>query len=62
MKQLLLSLALSLTPALAWSQAPAVGSVSDPVSFATFSGTTPGNSSLAAHEGKIVVLMYFTPF
>ena len=58
MKRLLLSL--TLAPTLALSQAPAIGSISDPVSFATFSGPTLIDSSLAAHDGKIVVLMYFT--
>ena len=62
MKRLLLSLSLFLAPSLAHAQAPAVGSISDPVSFATFAGTTPVDSSLAAHDGKIVMLLYFTAF
>ena len=53
-------LALALLPATAFSQAPAVGSLSDPVTFATFSGTTPQDSGLTDHDGKVVVLMYFT--
>lgn len=62
MKGLILSLSLSLVPSLAPAQAPAVGSISDPVSFATFSGTPLVDSSLSAHTGKIVMLLYFTAF
>lgn len=62
MKRLLLSLALSLASTPAWSQAPAVGSISNSVGFAIFSGSTPVDSSLTAHDGKIVLLMYYTPW
>lgn len=58
MKRLLLSL--TLAPAFALAQVPPVGSISDPVSFATFAGATPVDSGLSAHDGKIVLLMYFT--
>lgn len=49
-------------PGAAFAQAPAVGTISDPVPFATFTGTTPTDSGLAAHDGKIVLLMYYTPW
>jgi hypothetical protein len=51
---------LSLLPTLVFAQAPAAGSLSDPVTFAVFSGATPVDSSLSAHAGKIVVLVYYT--
>jgi len=60
MRRLLLLLALSLAPSIAWPQAPAVGSISDPVTFAIISGGTPVDSGLSAYDGKIVLLMYFT--
>ena len=58
MKSLLL--VLSLVPAIAFSQAPPVGSISQPVGFATFTGNVPYDTGLPANDGKIVVLMYFT--
>ena len=58
MKSLLIALAL--VPAVAFSQAPPVGSISQPVTFATFTGNVPYDSGLSANDGKIVVLMYFT--
>ena len=62
MKRLLLSLTLALIPAVAPAQAPAVGSISEPVSFALFAGTTPVDSSLSAHNGKIVLVTFYTPW
>lgn len=62
MKRLFLSLTLALAPALAMAQAPPVGSTSANTRFALFFGGIPFDSDLAAHEGKIVALMYYTPW
>lgn len=39
-----------------------LGNTSDPTPFATFDGNDLSNGSLADHEGKIVIVNYYTPW